>query len=197
MYQFVFSTILIYFQEKMPENRKVDILSSGSPFKIVGLIASVVATLACFVGAVTWISLNIAENAVTIETIQKSLIRHESLITKNSEIINQHRQLLAIINEHGKAIDVLTGFMTQGGRFTEADGHKLYSEVQKVKDRLRHYEVLEVELGWIKKSITDMEKGLNSNFNKLGASVDIIADKQNKVYEGHMGEFHKSRRFEK
>lgn len=173
-------------------DKKVDILSSGSPYKIVGLIASVVAILACFVGAVTWISLNMAENAITIETIQKSIIRHESLITKNSEIINQHRQLLAIINEHGKAIDVLTGFMTQGGRFTEADGHKLYAEVQKVKDRLRHYEVLEVELGWIKKSIGDLEKGITNNFEKLGRSVGIIANKQSKVYEGHMGDFHKS-----
>jgi hypothetical protein len=165
-------------------------IQSNVPYKIIGLLASIAAILACFVGAVTWVSLNIAENKVSIEVNQRTNLRHESLILKNTEIINQHRQLLALINEHGKAIDVLTKFMTQGGRFTEQDGNVLRVEISKVKERLRHYEVLEVELGWIKKSILDLEKDIFSSFDKIGSSIQIIADKQDKVYEGHMGEFH-------
>ena len=38
--------------------------------------------------------------------------------------------------------------------------------------------------------IGDLEKDIFSSFDKLGGSIQIIADKQDKVYEGHMGEFH-------
>lgn len=175
------------------ENR-VGILERGSPFKIVSLIASVVTVMACFVGAVTWVSVNVANNAVTIKGAQDSLARHEILINKNSQIIGQHAQLLAILDQHEmtfeqhqKTLEVLTTFMTQGGRFTESDGRVLQRELDGVKDRLRHYEVLETELGWIKKSIEELRANLRDQFSSIGRQMETVGRKQDKVYEMHQG----------
>jgi len=161
-------------------------------FKVVGLIAAVVAILACFIGAVTWINTNMANNAISIQSLQSGHARHEVLISKNSEVLNQHAQLLAIIREQGKAIDVLTDFMTQGGRFTESDGIALSQEVQKVKDRLHHYAILETELGWIKKSIVTLQIDIKENFEQLDRHIYRIGRRQDKVYDEHGGTFEHS-----
>jgi len=147
------------------------------PGKIVGLIASVVAILACIIGAVTWISVNMANNAVSIEVLQQRQKRHETLITKNAEILNQHARLLSIIERQGDQLNVLNTFMTKGGRFTEQDGKILHDEVQKVKDRLQHYAVLETELSWIKESIARMETNISKRFDSLHKKLDVAAKK--------------------
>lgn len=148
-------------------------LINGSAFKVVSLLGSLFIILAGFIGAVTWVSVNMADNSVSITALEQGHLRHESLITKNAEIIQQHAQLLAILKEQGAAIATLNNFMTEGGRFTEADGRKLHDELQAVKDRLQHYQVLEVELGWIKKSIARMEAGLAKRFESLHKKLDV------------------------
>jgi hypothetical protein len=144
-------------------------------FKIVGLITSVLTILACFVAIVFWISTNMADNSVSIRTLQEQAQRHEILISKNSEILLQHAQLIAIIDQHESSLNILTNFMTQGGRFTDEDGKALHDELQTVKDRLQHYEILETELAWIKKSIANLEKDLENNFDKLSKQLESLA----------------------
>lgn len=147
------------------------VLKEYSVPKVVGLIASLVTILACFVAAVTWISINMANNTVSIETLKQAQLRHEILIGKNAEIIGQHAQLLAILDQHEDNLKILTEFMTLGGRFTEQDGKKLHEELETVKERLQHYEVLETELAWIKKSIQDIEQELRRSFLQLNQQL--------------------------
>ena len=58
-------------------------------FKVVGLITSIVTIVAICVGAVTWISINMANNSVAILGLKEAQLRHETLISKNAEIISQ------------------------------------------------------------------------------------------------------------
>lgn len=148
-------------------------LPTNIPFKIVGLIASIITTLAVFAGAVTWISIGMANNTVKIDSLNTGHKRHEMLITKNAEIIRQHAQLLAILDQHDSTLNVLTNFMVKGGRFTEADGKILHNELQTVKDRLQHYEVLETELEWIKESINRLETNIANRFDSLHKKLNI------------------------
>jgi hypothetical protein len=144
-----------------------------SSFKVVGLIASVVTILACFVGAVTWVSINMAGHSVSIESLRVISLRHENLIVKNTAIIGQHAQLLAILKQQGAAIDTLNNFMTEGGRFTERDGARLRDELQIIKDRLQHYEILETELSWIKASIARIEASITKRFDSLHDKLNV------------------------
>jgi hypothetical protein len=156
----------------MAVNEKIETLTNANPYKVVGLIGSIVAILAIFVGAVTWVSLNMAKNSISISTLKEGQIRHEVLIQENAEIIRQHAYLISVIDQHGSSIKILTNFMTQGGRFTEADGRRLHLELQVVKDQLQHYEVLEAELSWIKKSIQRIENDLIKRFESLDKKLD-------------------------
>ena len=159
--------------------------NSVGPFKIVGLITAVVTILSLFVGVVTWISSSMANNSVSIEALRNAQLRHEVLIGKNSEIIHQHAQLLAIIKEHSKSIDILTDFMTKGGRFTEQDGDVLRDQVLEVKEQLHSYDVMSAELGWIKSSINRMELDLNKKLDSLANKVDDVV-KDNKRRNGEL-----------
>lgn len=144
-------------------------VTQSNPFKIVGLIASVITTLACFVGAVTWISINLADNKVSIEALKEGQLRHETQIYKNAEVARR-------IDQHESSLKILTEFMTQGGRFTETDGRALYEELRAVKERLRHYEILETELSWIKKSIGNLERDIRERFDSLDEKITTTSD---------------------
>jgi len=147
-------------------------IRNGIPFKIFGLVASIATVLAVFIGAVSWISVNMANNAVSIGALKETVERHETLISNNTTILLQHAQLLAILEQHSKRLETLTKFMTQGGRFTEADGHVLEKQLQDVEKQLQHYEVLERELGWIKDSMRRLELEMARRFDRLGKKLD-------------------------
>ena len=142
-------------------------------FKVIGLVASIVTILACFIAAVTWISTGMAENSVSIKVLREGQLRNATLIVKNSEVSNQNRQLLTIIKQHAAEIESLNKFMTEGGRFTEQDGRVLHEELEGVKDRLQHYEVLETELGWIKRSMARIETDIAKRFEGLHKKLDV------------------------
>lgn len=133
-------------------------------FKIVGLVASIATVLAIFIGAVSWISINMANNSVSIGALKETVVRHEILISENAQIIQQHSQVIAILEQHSKSIEILNAFMTQGGRFTESDGHALEAQLSVVEKRLQHYEVLEKELSWIKASMRRIETDIARRF---------------------------------
>jgi hypothetical protein len=137
------------------------------PFKIVGLITSLVTISACFVGAVMWISVNMADNQMSIEVLESSYNKLEALVIKNRKILSQHDRLLVIIDQHDSSLKILTNFMTQGGRFTESDGREMSGRLYAVEERIHQYDILKTELKWIKKSIVDIEKELKSGFEKL------------------------------
>ena len=167
--------------------------NNSNPYKVVGLIASIFTVLAIFIGAVMWISVSMANNTVNIGAVQAVLQRHESRISSNAEdnskVIGQHSQLISLIEQQQKSIDVLNEFMTQGGRFTAEDGRALHADLEKVKTQLLHYEVLETELTWIKKSIEELERNIRQSFNGLDRKLEIVSEKQDKVYEAHGGQF--------
>jgi hypothetical protein len=146
---------------------------NDKPYKVVGLIASIMAILACVIGAVTWASINMANNALAIKSLRQDHTRYEVLITKNAEVLAQHAELIGIITWQGDQLKVLNRFMTEGGRFTERDGAKLQDEMRDIKDRLQHYEVLETELSWIKKSISRMEVDIARRFDGLHKKLDV------------------------
>lgn len=141
-------------------------------FKIVGLIATIITVLAIFTGAVSWISVNMANNAISIGSLKETVGRHEILISENAEILQQHAQVLAILSQHGKRLDTFENFMTQGGRFTEDDGHILEKKLQAVEKQLQHYEVLEKELSWIKDSMRRLETDIAKRFDVLYKKLD-------------------------
>jgi hypothetical protein len=145
---------------------------NGTSFKVFGLIASIATVLAIFIGATTWVSINVANNAVSIGTLKETVKRHEILISNNAEILLQHAQLLAILRHHGNRLDIFENFMTQGGRFTEAEGHMLENKLQEVEKRLQHYAVLETELSWIKESMRRLETNMAQRFDTLHKKLD-------------------------
>jgi hypothetical protein len=141
--------------------------------KIIGLIGSVIATLALFVGAVMWISVSMADNKIRIEGIEKDHVKYENLIRENRQLLNQHSKLLVILEQHGNRLELLTNFMTQGGRFTADEGKEISDEIGKVKERLQHYAILETELSWIKKSMARIERDLALRFDSLQKKIEI------------------------
>jgi hypothetical protein len=145
---------------------------NGITFKIVGLIVSIVVVLAIFIGAVSSVSINMANNTISIGALKEDIQRHENLISDNAIILRQHAQLLAILDQHESSLDILTDFMTQGGRFTEADGHLLENKLQAVEKQLQHYEVLERELSWIKDSMRRLETDMARRFDSLQKKLD-------------------------
>lgn len=142
------------------------------PFKIVGLITSLVTISACFVGAVMWISVNMANNQMSINNLRTSQAKLELLVSKNRQIINQHDRLLVILDQHDSSLKILTNFMTQGGRFTESDGREMNTRLYAVEERIHKYDVLATELEWIKKSIIDIEKELKTGFENIEKMVN-------------------------
>lgn len=173
------------------ENRRSQELFTPSPFKIVALIVSIISALAVCVGGVTWVSINMANNAVGLETLRKEAEQHHDRfrieIDQNKTLINQHAQLLAILKLHGDKIATFESFMTKGGRFTEQDGQDLREDLETVRERLMHYQVLEAELRWIKKSLVDLSDGLKGDLDRLGSQLEKVAQKQDRVYEMHQG----------
>lgn len=141
--------------------------SKIGPFKIVGLITSLVTISACFVGAVMWISVNMADNKISIEVLESGYNKLEILVLKNRKILSQHEKLLIILDQHDSSLKILTNFMTQGGRFTESDGREMSSRLYNVEERIHQYDILATELKWIKKSIVDIEREIKSGFEKL------------------------------
>ncbi|MBR9682471.1 MAG: hypothetical protein GOV02_02245, partial [Candidatus Aenigmarchaeota archaeon] len=139
---------------------KEETTSRVGPFKIVGLITSLVTISACFVGAVMWISVNMANNQMSIEILEFSHKKLETLVTKNSKILSQHDKLLMILDQHDSSIKVLTNFMTQGGRFTEQDGREMNTRLYTVEEQMHKYDILATELKWIKKSMIDIENNI-------------------------------------
>jgi hypothetical protein len=148
-------------------------IRNGSSYKIIGLIGSVVLVLSIFIGATTWVSIRVANNTIGVSGNKESIQRHEKLIADNSEIIRQHGRILSIIDQHESSLEILTAFMTKGGRFTESDGHILEVKLQEVKDQLKHYEVLEAELGWIKESMRRLEINMARRFDSLQKKLEI------------------------
>ena len=145
--------------------------SIAGPFKIVGLITSLVTVLACFVGAVMWISVNMVDNRLSIEGLESNQRKLEKLVVNNHAIISQHEKLLVILEQHKSSLRILTNFMTKGGRFTEADGREMNSRIFKVEDRIHKYDILATELSWIKKTMNDMEKDIKNGFNRLDMAI--------------------------
>jgi hypothetical protein len=147
----------------------------GIPYKVVGLVTAIFTVLAIIIGAVSWISINMANNAISIGALKETVGRHEVLISGNAEIIHQHAQLLSILARHGERLDTFEKFMTQGGRFTEDDGHVLEQKVAGVEKQLQHYAVLETELSWIKDSMRRLEININKRFDSLHKKLDVNA----------------------
>ncbi len=142
-------------------------INKVGPFKIVGLITSLVTISACFVGAVMWISVNMADNQMSIEVLESSHKKLELLVTKNRMILSQHDRLLVILDQHDSSLKILTNFMTQGGRFTENDGREMSSRLYAVEERIHQYDILKTELKWIKQSIVEIKTEIRTGFNKL------------------------------
>ena len=145
----------------------------GIPYKVAGLVTAIFTVLAIIIGAVSWVSINMANNAISIGSLKETVGRHEVLISGNAEILHQHAQLLSILARHGDRLDDFEEFMTKGGRFTESDGHILEQKVQAVEKQLQHYAVLETELSWIKASMLRLETKLDKRFDNLHKKLDV------------------------
>ena len=157
----------------------------AGPFKIVGLITSLVTVLACFVGAVMWISVNMVDNRLSIEGLESNQRKLEKLVVNNHAIISQHEKLLVILEQHKSSLRILTNFMTKGGRFTEADGRDMNSRIFKVEDRIHKYDILATELSWIKKTMNDMENEIRERFDRLDTAIqrqNLHTHKKNQEY---------------
>jgi hypothetical protein len=121
----------------------------------------------------------VANNTVGVSGNKENIKRQERLISDNSQILRQHSRILAIIDQHESSLEILTSFMTQGGRFTEADGRILEDKLQEVEKQLQHYEVLERELGWIKDSMRRLEADMARRFDSLHKKLDVKRNDRN------------------
>ena len=146
---------------------------NGTSYKIIGLIGSVVAVLSIFIGATTWVSIRVTNNTVGVSANKENIERHENLISDVSTILRQHSRILSRLDQHESTLEILTAFMTKGGRFTEADGHILEAKLQDVQKQVQHYEVLESELNWIKESMRRLEINIARRFDSLHKKLDV------------------------
>lgn len=151
-----------------------------TPYKVVGLIASVIGMLALFVGAVMWLATTFAESAARVKHMETDLAKYEVLIKRNADLLGQHDQLLVILDHHGQKIEVLSNFMTKGGRFTALDGKALDDKIDAQKYELRQFGfslldkanfAREKDLRKIEVHIKRLDEGLTRRMNILGTRL--------------------------
>jgi len=140
-------------------------------FKVVGLIASVLAGLGLMMGASMWLAKGMADltvatqtNATKLEAMARDHIRMEAAIDLNSRVLSQHEKLLAILEQHGEELKVLHEFMLRGDRYTLEMGTKHEARTTAIEH-------------WIKEAPPDwFEAQFLIVVNKIDKLADKVAD---------------------